>query len=331
MRLNITWTWVWWVLVYGLSHASAQLPEQSILLPESGDFGTFATQDESLGFDDPLLHKAYDNFSIGGTATIDGIRWAGIFSEPIPSASPSRIDFIVEIWQDEDGFPAISSGPVGQWELVGGVAGISSATVTKIQLDHVSRATPNTVGGGPAFEYSAELPSFELAPGDYWISIIGDQGFDNVAPIFDPEWQWHFGSGPGDGHVSFSRESDVLENEETDAGIFMADADLSFSLLGEVTELCEDPRVQAGDFNQNGTVEFADFLLLSTNFGLSGPGIVGDTNCNSSVEFADFLVLSQNFGQAVGSVRAVPEPTTSVFAFALFMVLMLRVARRQLV
>ncbi len=62
-----------------------------------------------------------------------------------------------------------------------------------------------------------------------------------------------------------------------------------------------------GDIDGNGRVEFADFLVLSTNFGQEADAAGGDIDCNGSVEFADFLVLSANFGQDVAAAP-VPEP-----------------------
>ena len=73
--------------------------------------------------------------------------------------------------------------------------------------------------------------------------------------------------------------------------------------------LC-DPGSQ-GDLDGNGKVEFADFLILSGNFGRDvASHTEGDIDCNGKVEFADFLVLSGNFGRDVGGVQAVPEPTS---------------------
>ena len=66
----------------------------------------------------------------------------------------------------------------------------------------------------------------------------------------------------------------------------------------------------AGDFDGNGTVEFADFLVLSSNFGQDvADHTFGDVDCDGTVAFADFLVLSNNFGQSVGATSAVPEPS----------------------
>ena len=65
-----------------------------------------------------------------------------------------------------------------------------------------------------------------------------------------------------------------------------------------------------GDLDGNGTVEFADFLVLSDNFGQSvDDHTKGDIDCSGTVDFADFLVLSDKFGQNVGGAQSVPEPT----------------------
>ena len=65
-----------------------------------------------------------------------------------------------------------------------------------------------------------------------------------------------------------------------------------------------------GDADQNGTVEFADFLTMSASFGQSGTYSNGDFDCNGTVEFADFLALSANFGQSPAGAQSVPEPAT---------------------
>ena len=52
-----------------------------------------------------------------------------------------------------------------------------------------------------------------------------------------------------------------------------------------------------GDANQDGAVDFTDFLALSANFGKKADAVWadGDFDGNGNVEFADFLVLSENF------------------------------------
>ena len=64
-----------------------------------------------------------------------------------------------------------------------------------------------------------------------------------------------------------------------------------------------------GDLDGNGKVEFADFLTLSANFGMTvSDHTEGDIDCNGKVEFADFLELSANFGKTVAA-QSVPEPS----------------------
>ena len=71
------------------------------------------------------------------------------------------------------------------------------------------------------------------------------------------------------------------------------------------------PASLRGDTDGNGTVEFADFLVLSGRFGQAGGFTDGDFDGSGTVDFADFLTLSSAFGQgAQGSLSAVPEPST---------------------
>ena len=60
-------------------------------------------------------------------------------------------------------------------------------------------------------------------------------------------------------------------------------------------------------------MEFADFLVLSQDFGTSGESLA-DLDCNGEVDFADFLTLSVNFGSAVGATQSVPEPASNSMA-----------------
>ena len=51
-----------------------------------------------------------------------------------------------------------------------------------------------------------------------------------------------------------------------------------------------------GDLDGNGDVAFADFLVLSANFGQQGGYADGNIDLTGEIAFADFLVLSANFG-----------------------------------
>lgn len=79
----------------------------------------------------------------------------------------------------------------------------------------------------------------------------------------------------------------------------------------DIGPIC-DPNTQ-GDIDGDGQVAFADFLVLSANFGTEVDGSSqGDIDCSGDVQFADFLILSSNFGTSVGAAASVPEPSSSV-------------------
>lgn len=57
--------------------------------------------------------------------------------------------------------------------------------------------------------------------------------------------------------------------------------------------------VFGGDTDENGIVNFADFLTLSDNFGQPGGWADGDFDGDGFVGFSDFLILSTNFGNSL--------------------------------
>jgi hypothetical protein len=70
-----------------------------------------------------------------------------------------------------------------------------------------------------------------------------------------------------------------------------------------------------GDANLDDEVNFADFLILSENFGEAGAWRDGDFDGDGMVGFPDFLALSANFGE-VGNASAasIPEPNAASIA-----------------
>ena len=66
-----------------------------------------------------------------------------------------------------------------------------------------------------------------------------------------------------------------------------------------------------GDADLDGTVQFFDFLALSSHFDQQGGWAEGDFDGTGDVTFSDFLSLSANFGKGANAVAAaaVPEPT----------------------
>ena len=126
-----------------------------------------------------------------------------------------------------------------------------------------------------------------------------------------------------------------LLSQESAAGTNSAEFDLNndtFVNLADIDEFLGLAKVQKinGDHDFNGAVEFADFLVLSTNFATEGVWSGGDFSGNGFVDFADFLILSSNFGQTFegGGVAAASVPEPSAGLLALISVLGLASLRR---
>ncbi|MEZ6101925.1 MAG: hypothetical protein R3E01_23565 [Pirellulaceae bacterium] len=70
-----------------------------------------------------------------------------------------------------------------------------------------------------------------------------------------------------------------------------------------------------GDYNQNGTVDAADYTVWKDNFG-STSALAADGNANGVVDAADYTIWKDNFGSTAVSVGAssVPEPNGVLLA-----------------
>jgi autotransporter-associated beta strand protein len=74
-----------------------------------------------------------------------------------------------------------------------------------------------------------------------------------------------------------------------------------------------------GDANDDGTVNFADFVQLSNHYGQSNQGWLGaDFNNDGTTNFADFVVLSNHYGESLGgsSYTATADELSQMNAFA---------------
>lgn len=114
-----------------------------------------------------------------------------------------------------------------------------------------------------------------------------------------------------------------------------ADASLEFDFNGDgavdpidVNALLSAAGVLPSDVNFDGTVDFADFLILSNAFGKSSVWSRGDFDCDGVTQFSDFLTLSAHFGQSSSDAQSVPEPSSSILSLAATFGLSLLARRR---
>ena len=76
--------------------------------------------------------------------------------------------------------------------------------------------------------------------------------------------------------------------------------------------------VLVGDYNQNGTVDAADYTVWRNTLGQSGTGLAADGNGSGTIDAGDYNVWKLHFGETDGagsagastSQTAVPEPAS---------------------
>ena len=245
------------------------------------------------------------------------------FGEPVQLAEVGAVDYVTEdalvlfsvsetndllISQrssTDEAFPtAVSVGPV-----------INSDFVEQSVFFHEASSTLYFGSDRPG----TTVPQFGPPPApvrDIWqskVSIAGDFDFDHTFSAADIDLlaeairvgQYHYNLDTNqDGEVDVEDHQLWIEGAEF-ANTFLGDTDL------------------------NGTVDFADFLSLSENFGKSGGWGQGDFDGSGTVGFADFLALSANFDRTNVAAVVVPEPIgCASFAMVTMFVCLSRRSRR---
>jgi hypothetical protein len=91
---------------------------------------------------------------------------------------------------------------------------------------------------------------------------------------------------------------------------------------GSITVISE-MALPAGDYNRNGVVDAADYVLWRNTAGQTGTGLAADGNGNGVVDTADYNLWRSNFGRSglgggagTAAFTAIPEPSTCVLAAA---------------
>ena len=151
-------------------------------------------------------------------------------------------------------------------------------------------------GDGPT---PVAFPVGSLARGIRCTTGTADFNLDNVVDLFDIDLLG-MEIAAETNNDPFDLNGDQLVNQD----------DLIAFLGGDIIT---DGNKLNGDADFSGTVAFADFLVLSANFGKDGrKWSEGDFIANGRVEFDDFLTLSANFGKTADSVTQIPEAHTAV-------------------
>jgi hypothetical protein len=96
----------------------------------------------------------------------------------------------------------------------------------------------------------------------------------------------------------------------------------------------------AGDYNLNGVVDSADYVVWRNMLGQIGTALAADGNANGQIDNGDYNVWRSHFGQSAGSgslvadsvsfSSAVPEPAGIVVLFGAAAAMVLQRRRRRL-
>lgn len=86
----------------------------------------------------------------------------------------------------------------------------------------------------------------------------------------------------------------------------------------------------AGDFNRDGVVNSADYVVWRNTAGQSGWGLAADSDLNGRIDAADYATWRSHFGQSSGAglAAAVPEPATLISVMIALMVARFRSDKR---
>ena len=90
----------------------------------------------------------------------------------------------------------------------------------------------------------------------------------------------------------------------TEGHFYEGYGDLYLKILREATTV-------AGDYNKNGMVDAADYVVWRDRLGQTGPGLAADGDGDGVVDGGDYDVWKLNFGTADGGLAdAIPEPAS---------------------
>jgi len=171
---------------------------------------------------------------------------------------------------------------------------------------------PNsTIDLAPGYTFGTASITINTAPPQRTGDINGD-GFVDAADINLLSARLTAGGLPYDAKYDYRG---ATLGSPPDGVISQVDKDRLVGSLIDVNGVPTSVGSHYGDANLNGTVNFADYQILSASFGLTGKGWAdGDFDGNGTVNFADFQILSANFGLSGGSgqITVVPEPSTLI-------------------
>lgn len=224
-------------------------------------------------------------------AQLIGLRFRDIDIPRGARISSANIQFTVDETDDE-----VQTMPIQIFGEIGG-----AAVFTGSARDISSRERT-----GVSIDWQ-DIPAWEAA---------GDAGVDQQTPDISPVIQtivvqesWE----PNDALVillsplaGFERTAESFNGDAAAAALLTIEFDPSDLIL-------------FGDFNDDGTIDSADYLVLQSNFHMPVDfGMDGDMDFNGQVNLTDFLQFRQAFHGGGVAAASVPEPVSGLLACMAF-------------
>jgi len=245
------------------------------------------------------------------------------------------------------------TGGIGGWQLFNN-AGFDGIQVEPQQGD-VALKVFGPFAGGPnagasgAYQSVAALPGQEFegsvfAQAPSFDAIKGNQNYTALTMQFCNAANAVIGSvnfGPGTNQTETpifdGRDPNMIENEWVQytvngvapAGTAFVRLNVFFIQLANqggavwfdnasLVRLTNTAPPENADFNGNGFVDGADFLIWQRNFGSTTPGTSGDANSDGAVDGVDLAIWRNKFGSPAALVATVgvPEPGACLLAAA---------------
>ena len=218
---------------------------------------------------------------------------------------------IPDISEDRDFFQLHFSADGNQGQSVSVVLDNQTPVVEGLGGDHIFRAragsSSNVTDTGQNFRTTPDVPQFvvgniEAVNGEYeTISIFMNPGLP-VAPA-TPTAMATFGGVEATTLAQFTARISALEPED----VYLLDELIIGESYEDVASI--DPNFLLGDFDLDGELGFADFLILAANLFEGTAYEQGDFDFSGLVDLHDFVAFREAFNAGAGVAAAVPEPS----------------------
>jgi T5SS/PEP-CTERM-associated repeat protein len=284
------------------------------------------------GWEFPLLHGGSGMFHVTGGGRVSDIY--GFIGSSVFSTGAAIVDGAGSVWTNINSLTMGIIGPASLTVSNGGtVQAINGLIVGTLGEVHGNGSiTANVQNGG--LVSPGNSPGVLTITGNYTQSTAGKLLIElaGTAPGAQYDQLLITGSAALDGALQVSLLSGFAPSSGSSFDILTATGGITGTFSnqqlpmlagGLVWNLSYGPNDVIlsvggvlGDYNHNGIVDAADYILWRKTLGQFGAGLAADGNNNGTIDTGDFNIWRAHFGQTAGSGAgtianaAIPEPTS---------------------